>query len=200
MLPGGGNNDSGVTVAIKHIRERLGLGGANPNAVVISGPGGGGQFLNTGEISFRNLNVANASGGDGLTIANVPAMGYAQVVIDGLTVEAVGYDPNSRPAALSPVNIFGDFDGQGASRVVGGRGVPTGSITIRNALVKDNSARPYLRLVDPNGFRHLAFVNATVINPFGCTAYVEAGHPLAEVALAKLSPGNVSLAGVVCAQ
>eukprot|EP01051_Picozoa_sp_SAG22_P006286 SAG22_NODE_405_length_11004_cov_4.629986_5_plen_319_part_00 len=200
LLPPEGNGGSSLSVPVEQIRERVGLGGANPNAVVISGPGGGGQFVNTGEISFTNLSVANASGGDGLTIANVPAAGHAQVVIDGLTVEAVGYDPNSRPAALSPVNVFGDFDSQGAARAGSGGSVPvpTGGITIRNAVVKDDSARPYLRMVDPNGFRHLAFVNATIINPLGCAAYVEAGHPLAELAVAKLSPSNVSLASIAC--
>ena len=201
LQPGGSGGSS--LILIEQIRERVGLGGANPNAVVIGGPGGGSTFVNSGEISFTNLSVANASGGAGITIANVPATGWAQVVIDGLTVEAVGYDPNSRPEALSPVNVIGDFDGQGAARAGGGGGgvpVPTGGITIRNAVVKDDSARPYIRLVDPNGFRHLVFVNATVINPFGCAAYVEAGHPLEELAVAKLSPSNISLEGVVCVQ
>ena len=60
--------------------DRAGLRGANPNAVCISGVGA--PFVNSGEISFHHLSVSNSSGGDGLTILNIPAVGYATVLVD----------------------------------------------------------------------------------------------------------------------
>jgi hypothetical protein len=116
--------------------------------------------------------------------------GRNRAQVDGLTIEGVGFDPKSRPETLSPINIFGDFDGTVGSG-------PTGGITIRDVVVRDDSARPYLRLIDPDGFRHLAFMNATVINPYGCAAMVQAGHPLREIQPAAIPPANLTL-GVVC--
>lgn len=52
----------------------LGVGGAEPNAVTVTGAKIGSPFVNSGEIRFTNLSVANASGGVGLIIESVPAV------------------------------------------------------------------------------------------------------------------------------
>ena len=180
----------GSTVELEHPARRsvkygAQLGGANPNAVVISGVGA--PYLNTGEIRFNRLSVANASGGDGLTITNVPARGWASVIIDGLTVENVGFDAKSRPPTLSPINVFGSFDDGNISR-----GVPTGAITILNATVRDSSARPFFRAVDPNGFSGVSF-SGVISNPFGCQANVEMGNPIADVNPDRLPHDQLNL-------
>ena len=164
--------------------ERFGaqLGGANPNAVVIEGAEG----ANTGEIRFNRLSVANASGGDGLTVSNVPARGWANLIVDGLTVEGVGFDTKSRPATLAPINIFGSFDDGNRSRS------RTGGVKIINASVRDASARPFLRVIDPFGFEGVEFTGR-VSNPFGCEANVETGEPLADVNPTTLPRDELSI-------
>ena len=166
-------------------RLGAGLGGANPNAVVISGIGA--PYHNTGEIRFNDLSVANATGGDGLTIRNVPARGWATVIVDSLTVEGVGFDARSRPPTLSPINIFGSFDEGNSSDAI-----PTGGVKIINATVRDRSARPYLRVIDPNGFEGVEFTGR-VSNPYGCEANVETGEPLADVNPTTLPRDELSI-------
>ena len=158
-------------------------GGAEPNAVVISGVGL--PYKNTGEISFKDLSIANASGGVGLIIQRVPSVGWAKLTIDGLTIRDVGY--NSRESMLAPINVIGSFDRKALPT-----DVPTGGITITDADIQDGSARPFLRVVDPLGFRRIAF-SGNVSNPFGCSVNAEAGDPLEDVSLAAIPPANLSV-------
>ena len=79
--------------------DRAGLRGANPNAVCISGVGA--PFVNSGEISFHNLSVSNSSGGDGLTILNIPESGYATVLVD-----RPPRDSDPRNCSWGPRNSF----------------------------------------------------------------------------------------------
>eukprot|EP01047_Picozoa_sp_COSAG01_P017176 COSAG01_NODE_903_length_12848_cov_7.966899_5_plen_239_part_00 len=168
------------------LAERTDTGGAEPNAVVISGVGP--PFVNSGEIRFNNLSVANASGGVGLVLERIPAAGWAKLVVDGLYVHGVGF--NSLESLFAPIDIRGSFDHGAIDRSV--RNVPTGSIAIRNAVVHDASARPFLRVVDPFGFRGLSF-NGTVVNPYGCSANAEAGIPLADLRLSEVPSSNLSI-------
>ena len=63
---------------------------------------------------------------------------------------------------------------------------PTGAIKILNAVINDRSARPFLRMVDRFGFRGVE-VSGTVVNPFACSTNVEAGFPLRDLQLARVS-------------
>ena len=188
-----GTGFSGPLQAEGRRRRLSGTGGAEPNAVVVGGATA--PYHNTGEVRFNNLHVANASGGVGLILTSIPAHGWAQVIVDGLHLEAVGFDTND-PVWGSPISIAGS--NPNAPPVQPGEigAAPTGSIKIVNAVIHDRSARPYLRIVDPSGFRGVE-VNATVINPYGCTAEAEAGFPLQHRRLSSIPPSNLSV-HVIC--
>ena len=155
-------------------------GGAEPDAVVVGGAWA--PFFNSGEVRFQNLSVANASGGVGLVIKSVPAWGWAKLIVDGLLVEDVGFD--NRDNMFSPINIFGA--NPNAPPRCGAGTTPTGAIKILNAVINDRSARPFLRMVDRFGFRGVE-VSGTVVNPFACSTNVEAGFPLRDLQLARVS-------------
>lgn len=115
------------------------------------------------------------------------------MIVDGLHMEDVGF--NARSKMWAPINILGSYD-RGPPSQPGGAAVPTGRIKILNAIVRDRSARPYLRIVDPFGFRGVEF-SGTVENPYGCAVDAEAGFPLRDVRLAQIPSTNLSIE-VVC--
>jgi len=163
--------------------------GAAPNAVVIGGVGA--PFVNSGEVRFNNLSVANASGGVGLILTTIPQKGWAQLIMDHLTLTDVGFDERN-PVYLSPINIFGSNPNGAPVAEPGDGGSPTGSIKILHALIRDRSARPYMRIVDPRGFRGVEFTGS-VVNPYGCAVAAEAGFPLRNIFLARIPPSNLSV-------
>ena len=73
---------------------------------------------------------------------------------------------------------------------------PSGGIKILNAHIRDKSARPFLRLVDPFGFWGIE-VSGTVDNPYGCGTEASAGFPLRNIMLARIPVSNLSV-HVVC--
>ena len=111
--------------------------------------------------------------------------------MDHLTLTDVGFDERN-PVYLSPINIFGSNPNGAPVAEPGDGDSPTGSIKILHALIRDRSARPYMRIVDPRGFRGVEFTGS-VVNPYGCAVAAEAGFPLRNIFSARIPPSNLSV-------